>query len=216
MFPDLPIMIRPNGYKPIERVTALPASMPRDASSLRIAHFGILSPARIDPVPFIVDLQRSGRWQSIVFCQFGDDFGVGLDRVPLDVVRIERHPPQSWEEVVERAPEFDTALVVAYPLPALLPSKAVEYSTLPLPRIALTNPDPDDALREYVQNHQGWLALSHGEPDIGRRVWEHVQRPWSPTELAPSAEDAWPEVTAQIAEFLTTCVNHADVAPVDR
>lgn len=211
MFPDLPIMIRPNGYKPIEHVAARPASAPRDVSSLRIAHFGKLSPTRIDPVPFIAELQRSGRWQTIVFSQFGDDFSIGLDRVPLDSVRIEHRRPIPWEEVVEGASEFDVALVVAYPEPALLPSKTIEYSTLPLPRIALTNPNPDDALREYVQNREGWLALSHGEPDIGRRVWEHVQRSWSPAELAPSPEDAWPEVSAQIAEFVTTHVNRADV-----
>lgn len=214
LFPDLPILTRPNGYKPVESRGAVPAPRPRDDSRLRIAHFGILSATRIDPVPFLADLRRSGRWRSIVFSQFGDDFGVGLDRVP-EGVQVEHHSPLPWDTVIERAPEFDAALAVAYPLPALLPSKAVEYSTLPLPRIAVTNPDPDDALREYARDHAGWLALSNGEPEIGRRVWEHIERSWSAAELAPPEEDAWPAVAAQIAEFVATCVDGASVVPAD-
>jgi len=212
LYPDLPILIRPNGYKPVESRGAALTPRPRGDSRLRIAHFGILSASRIDPVPFLADLQDSGRWRSIVFSQFGDDFGVGLDRVP-EGVRVEHHSPWPWQAVVEHASEFDAALVVAYPLPALLPSKAVEYSTLPLPRIALTNPDPDDALREHAKAHAGWLVLSNGEPDIGRRVWEHIERSWSTAELAPSREDAWPAVAAQIAEFVTACAGGTSVVP---
>jgi hypothetical protein len=214
MFPDLPVMTRPNGYKPVESRGPVITPRPRDDSRLRIAHFGILSAGRIDPVPFLADLQRSGRWRSIVFSQFGDDFGVGLDRVP-EGVRVEHHSPRPWDAVIESAPEFDAALVVAYPLPALLPSKAVEYSTLPLPRIAVTNPDPDDALREYARDRAGWLALSNGEPEIGRRVWEHIERSWSAAELAPAEEDAWPAVATRIAEFVTTCVDGASVVPAN-
>jgi hypothetical protein len=212
LFAELPILVRPNGYNPIERVPMRSRSRPADDMSLRIAHFGMLSPTRLDPVPFLVELQRSERWRSIVFSQFGNDFGIGLDRVSLDSLRIEHRPPLPWEKVVEGSWEFDAALVVAYPRKMQLPSKAIEYSTLRLPRIALTNPDRDDALREYALDHTGWLVLSNGEPDIARRVWEHVRRPWLPTELASPPEDAWPAVANRISEFVATCVDEPDAA----
>jgi hypothetical protein len=209
LFPDLPMTIRPNGYKPVESRAEVRPPGGRDDSCLRLAHFGILSANRIDPVPFLAALWESGRWESIVFSQFGDDFGVGLDRVP-DGVRVEHHAPRPWEEVIERCRrEFDAVLAVAYPLPALVPSKAIEYLTLPLPRIALTNPDPGDALREFVETHPGWLAVSNGEAEIGTRVRRHLECDWSPAELEPPAEDAWPAVAARIAEFVTECVSSA-------
>jgi Glycosyl transferase 4-like domain len=206
MFPELPIAIRANGYKPISGQVPAPRDVPRDDRRLRLAHFGILSALRIDPVPFLADLQSSGRWESILFAQFGDDFGAGLERVP-EGVEVEHHEPRPWSEVIEHALDYDAALVVAYPLVSLLPSKSVEYSTLPLPRIALTNPDPADASREYAATHTGWLALSNGEADVARRVGEHVGRPWSAAELAAPAQDAWPAVAAQVAEFVTACVD---------
>ncbi len=211
MFPDLPVMVRPNGYKPVEPTAPPPRPAGADSETLRIAHFGILSAGRVDPVPFLAELQRSGLWKSIVFSQFGDDFGVGLDRVP-EGVRVEHHEPEPWDRVIRRAPEFDAALVVAYPLPALLPSKAIEYSTLPLPRIALTNPGPEDALREFAREHSGWLALSNGEDELPRRVREHVERAFSPAELAAPAEDAWPVVSERIADFVTERVDSVAAA----
>lgn len=211
-FPDLEIMVRPNGYTPIEHLPTRSRARPVDDGSLRIAHFGMLAPTRIDPVPFIRELHRSGLWRSIVFSQFGEDHGVGLDRLALDSVRIEHHPRQPWEQLVERSSEFDAALVVAYPRKMQLPSKTVEYSTLRLPRIALTNADPDDSVREYVADRPGWLVVSNGEPDIARRVWEHVRQPYSARRLAPRAEDAWPVVADRIAEFVSRCVGRRAAA----
>jgi hypothetical protein len=205
LFPDLSILVRPNGYKPISTSPRPRGLRARHDSQLRLAHFGILSAKRIDPVPFLAELQRSRRWESIVFAQFGDDFGIGLERVPPGVL-IEHHDPRPWNEIAECAVDFDAALVVAYPATGLLPSKSLEYSTLSVPRIALTNSDPSDALREYVRNHSGWLAVSNGQPDIGQLVWGHLDREWSSEDLAPVAEDAWPAVAAQIVKFVDSCV----------
>ncbi len=205
MFPELPILVRPNGYKPVNSAPA-PAAAPHDPEKLRVAHLGILSVQRIDPAPFFLELQRSGLWRSVELNQFGEDFGTGLDRLVAAGVRVEHNAARPWREIVTQASEFDAVLVVSYPLPVLLPSKAIEYSALPLPRIALTNPNPDDALREFARTHAGWLAVSNGEADLARRVKELVRRPWSADELAPAPEDAWPVVAAQIADFVTSCL----------
>jgi len=198
LFPELPILIRPNGFTVVDLPP--PVERQRDPSVLRLAHFGILSASRIDPVPFLADLARSGRWRLIVLDQFGDDFGVGMDRVPTGV-SVRHHTPRPWSEVIASAADYDAALVIAYPLPKLLPSKTIEYSTLPLPRIALTNPDPADALRQYAADHSGWCPVSNGEPDIADRVAAHVDRSWSAAELAPRAADAWPAVAVKLADF---------------
>ena len=204
MFPRLPMLVRPNGYKVVD-VAPSPARQ-REPGRLRIAHFGILSVYRIDPVPMILELQRSGPWESIEFCQYGEDFGAGLDRLVSAGVHVEHNATRPWHEVVAHASEFDVALVVSYPLPALLPSKAIEYSALPLPRVGLTNPDPGDALREFARSHAGWLTISNGEADIPRRFEEHLERPWSADELAASPEDAWPTVAARVGDFVSSCL----------
>jgi hypothetical protein len=210
LFPKLPILVRPNGYQPVE-LQGEPAAL-SSHRTLRIAHFGILSASRIDPVPLLTELSASGHWDSIVFSQFGDDFGVGLDRLPK-AVAVERHLPLDWQQVMSRAHEFDAALVVAYPLPDLLPSKVIEYSTLPLPRIALTNSDPGDSLREFTRSRPGWLALSSGEPDLAERTARHLSHEWTAAELAPLEEDSWPVVAAAVKDFVCACVRGVEAMP---
>lgn len=200
MFPDLPILVRPNGYNPVVMppVSRAPASSRR----LRIGHLGILSKYRVDPVPMLLELARSGNWDEIELIQYGEDFGAGLERLVEAGVKVEHNESRPWAEVVERLPELDLMLVVAYPLPMLLPSKTIEYSAVPLPRMALTNPDPDDALRLFSAEHEGWLAVSPGEPDIADRVLAHVERDWPDEQLAPLPEDAWPAVARTVADFV--------------
>jgi hypothetical protein len=200
MFPDLPMLVRPNGYNVVE----VP-SMPRGRTAsrqLRIGHFGILSKYRVDPVPTLLELARSGNWDEIELIQYGEDFGAGLERLRDAGVRVEHNDSRPWAEVAQRLPELDLILVVAYPMAMLLPSKTIEYSAVPLPRLAITNPDPGDALRLFAGERQGWLAVSSGESDIPARVLAHVECDWSAEELAPLPEDAWPAVAATIADFV--------------
>ena len=215
LYPQMPLLIRPNGFKPVEAPVRPGVQRDGHGRVLRLAHFGILSAGRIDPVPLLTELWRSGRWRSIEFSQFGNDFGAGLDRVPIGVEVI-HHDPLPWHEVAQRCGEFDAVLVVAYPSSALLPSKAIEYSTLPLPRIALTNADPSDALRHFAADHEGWLAVSNGEPDVAARVEQHLAREWTEAELAPDPDDAWPAVSARIVEFLEQVLPIGSPAVVDR
>ena len=196
-FPGLEILVRPNGYRP---VAPPPPAPPREPGVLRIAHYGILSATRIDPVPLLLELARSGRWREIELDQYGDDFGAGLDRLD-GLVRIRHLEPVPWERVVAGAGAYDLALAIAYPFPKLLPSKAIEYSTLPIPRLALTNAIATDALRRFAAERGGWLAVSAGEADIAAKVADFLDRGWTPSELAPDPRDAWPAVAAEVATF---------------
>ena len=88
----------------------------------------------------------------------------------------------------------------------LLPSKAVQYLTLPIPRLAVTGGEPDDALADYAEAHRGWMVVAAGEPEVGQRIWEHLERDWSAAELAPPPAESWASVAVQVAAFIEDCV----------
>lgn len=206
LFPHLRILVRPNGYAAVP-ASALPAARPpRDRTSLRLAHFGTLSPVRVDVGPILAELQRSGRWRTISFAQFGDDYVGMLKRIPKGI-RIERCAARPWAEIVAEVEEFDAAVVLGNQLGYLLPSKAVQYLTLPIPRLAVTGGERDDALADFATGHPGWLVVSAGEPRLSDRLWEHVERDWAAEELAPTPADSWPKVAAEAAAFVEQCVN---------
>jgi len=210
-FPHLRILVRPNGYVPTPVPAAAEKPLPRDPTSLTLAHFGTLSNIRVDVGPFLADLQRSGRWRTITFAQFGDDYVGMLMRVPKGI-RVDRHPPRPWEEIVARASDFDAAVVLGNQRGYLLPSKAVQYLTLPIPRLAVTGGEPDDALADYAEAHRGWIVAAAGAPELGRRVWEHLERDWSAAELSPPAAESWLNVAVQVAAFVEDCVGAAEPA----
>lgn len=206
-FPALPILIRPNGYEPVEATSAAPADVAgRDPKQLRLVHYGMLSFVRVDVGKMLESLVASGRWKSISFTQYGDDHAEMLARAPASV-EVEFRPAQPWSEVLAGASQYDLAVVVGNWLTGQLPSKAVQYMTLPIPRLALSERASDDALAEYVSGRAGWLGLAKDDPDAGQRVWEHVGHGWDAAELAPPAEEAWPQVAAQIAGFVDSCVS---------
>ncbi len=212
MFPHLQVLARPNGYVPTPASPVAQPTSGRAADSLTLAHFGTLSPIRVDVAPLLAALQRSGRWRTITFVQFGDDYAGKLQSVPKGV-RVERHASQPWPEIVARAGDFDAAVVMGNERGYLLPSKAVQYLTLPIPRIAVTNGEPDDALAEYAEAHAGWMVAPEGEVDVGERVWEHLARDRSAAELAPPEAESWPNVAVQVAAFIEACVGGEDPAP---
>jgi hypothetical protein len=204
-FPHLRVLVRPNGY--VE--TPVPAASPRpsrDPASLTLAHFGTLSPIRVDVGPLLVALQSTGHWREITLVQFGDDYVGMLQRVPKGV-RVERQPAQPWAEIVARAGDFDAAIVLGNQRGYLLPSKAIQYLTLPIPRLAVTGGEPDDALAVFAEAHRGWMVSYGDDPEVGRRVWEHLERGWSAEDLAPPVEESWPHVAAHVAAFVEDCVS---------
>jgi hypothetical protein len=205
LFPHLRILARPNGFVPTP-VPALKRQPERDPAALTLAHFGTLSRARVDIVPVLAELQRCGRWRAITFVQFGNDYEGMLERAP-EGVRVERQASRPWPEILARAGDFDAAVVLGNRRGYLLPSKAVQYLTLPIPRIAVTNGEPDDALAVFAGAHRGWTVASAGEPDAGEQVWEHLAREWTAEDLAPPAAESWPKVATQVAAFVESCVS---------
>jgi hypothetical protein len=212
MFPHLQVLARPNGYVPTPVPAGGPQAPRRDPDSLTLAHFGTLSPIRVDVAPLLAALQRTGRWRTITFVQFGDDYAGKLQSVPKGV-RVERHTSQPWPEIVARAGDFDAAVVMGNERGYLLPSKAVQYLTLPIPRIAVTNGEPDDALAFYAEAHAGWMVAPDGDADVGQRLWEHLQRGWSAEELAAPEAESWPNVAVQVAAFIEDCVSGVEREP---
>ena len=94
------------------------------------------------------------------------------------------HAPRPWSEIVDIAERYDLALVVGNQNPTQLPSKAVSYLQLPIPRLAVVRDCASDSLAAYVADKPGWLTLEAGARDIAARVHDHASRPWT---LAGSA-----------------------------
>jgi hypothetical protein len=212
LFPHLRILARPNGYVPMAASAVLPQRAERDPTSLTLAHFGTLSRIRVDIVPLLAELQRCGRWRTITFVQFGNDYEGMLKRVPGGV-RVERRPAQPWAEIVAQAGDFDTAVVLGNQRGYLLPSKAVQYLTLPIPRLAITDGEPDDALAVFAEAQRGWMVASAGESEVGEHLWKHLERDWSAEELAPPDVESWPNVAVQVAAFVESCVSGEEPEP---
>jgi hypothetical protein len=206
-FPSLPILVRPNGYDPIPdgAEAAVAGAAERDPEHLRIVHYGMLTFVRVDVSKLLERLAASGRWKSISFTQYGDDHAGMLAKAPASV-EVEFRPAQPWADVLAGASQFDVAIVVGNWLTGQLPSKAIQYMTLPIPRLALSERESDDALAEYVSGRPAWLALAKDEPEAAERLWQHLERDWSADELAPPAEEAWPRVAERIGEFVGQCV----------
>jgi hypothetical protein len=206
-FPELPILVRPNGYEPLpDGAPPAGTAADRDPEHLRLVHYGMLSFVRVDVSKMLESLAASGRWRLISFTQYGDDHAGMLAKAPASV-EVDFRPAQPWPEVLASASQYDLAVVVGNWLTGQLPSKAVQYMTLPIPRLALSEREHDDALAEYVSGRPGWLGLAKDDPNAGQRVWEHVGRAWSADELAPPAEEAWPQVADRIAAFVDSCVS---------
>ena len=200
LFPALPILVRPNGYRSISPVAPV-SRRPGDDGRLRLAHFGMLSTARIDLAPVMQRLLADGPWDAVTFAQFGSDYAGMLDRLPSGV-DVERHPSHPWDEIVERASDYDLALVLGNNKSGQLPSKAIQYLTLPIPRLSVTRRLEGDALAEYVRDKPGWLAVSSDDSELAARIASHVLREWSSHDLLPPADEAWPMVAEQVVDFV--------------
>ena len=197
-FPQLPILVRPNGTT-LEQKSVENLSSAQAGDCLRLGHFGNFYRARLDIAPFLDSLALSGLWESVELHQYGQDWTNALAGVR--VARVVPHDPLPWPDVVARAPELDAALVVGNRDRKQLPSKAVDYLTLPIPRIAVTRSDGDDALVEYVADKPGWLVLAPDIHDAPDRVRAHVSRLWSEQDLALPASEQWGVVAKDVADF---------------
>jgi hypothetical protein len=205
LFPGLPMLVRPNGYEATAAspVQQRPRTSPED--ELRLVHFGMLSHSRLDLVPLLQALCDSGRWGRISLTQFGDDFAGVLDAAP-DGVQVERRSACPWAEVVELAPDYDLAVAVGNVDPSQLPSKAIQYLTLPIPRLAITNGLPGDSLAGYVRGTPGWLTLSLDDSRAADQIAAHLGQEWTVAGLAAPPAEGWPGVAMTVAGFVDRCV----------
>jgi hypothetical protein len=208
MFPNLRILVRPNGFAPADHSRpniAIQRSVDGRSSCLKLAHFGDISSVRIDIALFLERLARTGGWNEVEFHQYGADWTGALQS--LRDVRVVFHEPRPWSEIVSAALKYDLAVVVGNRDPALLPSKAVVYLQLPIPRLALVGEGKGDALTQYVADKPGWTVVPVDGPNGADKIRTHLSRGWTAAELAPPATESWDEVTSEIRRFLDTVLN---------
>ncbi len=200
LFPSLPTLVRPNGYDEAN-VSSLPARVPPAGDELHLGHFGRLYGPRIDIGGALTGLVRDGRWRRVVVHQFGEVERGTLDSLPRDA-HVIIQPARPWPEIRDAAARLSAVLVVGNLSPAQLPSKVVDYLTLPAPRVALVREEGADAIADYLRDKRGWLVAAADAPDLGARIGAHVSREWTEAELAPPPEEAWPTVGERVAEFI--------------
>jgi hypothetical protein len=208
LFPKLRILVRPNGFAHADHsrpnmAIRRPAHAP--GSHLRLAHFGDISSVRVRIASFLERLARTGSWSEIEFHQYGTDWTGALGG--LRDVRVMVHERRPWSEIVSAADQYDLAIVVGNRDPAQLPSKAVAYLQLPIPRLALIGDGTDDALAQYVADKPGWIVLHVNGADGADKIRTHLSREWTAAELAPPATESWDEVTTEIRRFLDAVLN---------
>ena len=198
--PGLEILVRPNGYTDVPAAPA-PPRRPADGE-LRLGHFGSLYAPRVDVGGFLERLGESGRWRRVVVHQYGRDHYHRLRRLSSNIA-VHEHEPVPWPDVVRlAAAELDLAMVVGNTDARQLPSKAIEYLTLPVPRLALSSGQAGDALAGYVAGKPGWLTLDVDDADAAARIASHVDRSWTADELAPPAGESWSRVASELADFI--------------
>jgi hypothetical protein len=208
LFPHLRILVRPNGYTPVD-AGPLPAPYDGGARSdreLRLVHYGSLHGPRVDFHAILERLASSKRWDRISLCQYGADWESKLESTST-MLKIEHRAPISWADVVADAHNFDAAVVIGWKNPAQLPSKAVQYLTLPLPRIAMVNPGDRDALAAYVADKPGWVAIDESDERCPEIVASHVSRRWAPGELQAPESESWTAVERVLGEFALDAIS---------
>jgi hypothetical protein len=202
-FPDLELLCRPNGYTtPAEpAVEREPAKDLASAGELRLVHFGSVNYARLAVGEWLSMLREAAGLTSVRFANYGPVDRPELLQTRDPAVVLEFHDPVDWGEACQIARGFDAAVVPANQNPTALPSKAIQYLTLPIPRIAVTASGDRGELGEFAGRRPGFLSVDVDSREDIPRLIAHVRREWSDEELRPPAEDSWAEVAREIAEF---------------
>lgn len=201
-YPAMPILVRPNGYETVDFAEDGVLNLrTRSPETINLVYFGTISSARLDLGLLLRRLVDSGYWRGVKLAVYGSDWDRRLDRVPANVA-VTRHKPLPWREAVVVARNYDAAIATGYRSAGQMPSKAVQYLTLPIPRLAITCGADDDALAQYVGDKAGWLCAAIDDPQLAEQVHDHLSRNWSAAELAPPPGEAWPYVASELAGFV--------------
>lgn len=215
LFPDLELLVRPNGYLAADEpgVPGAPAEAAGGDGELRLVHFGSINSSRVPIGEWLSALRGAAGMKRVRFANYGPVNHRELLRTEDPAVAVEAHDPVDWARARRIARTFDAAVVVGNADPAKLPSKAIQYLTLPVPRIGLTASAGEGELAAFASQRPGFVAAGLDSPDDIPRVIVHVRRAWSREELSPSAGDSWTEVAGAVARF---AVQSWDRAPVPR
>lgn len=211
LFPELRILVQPNGFRAADSSPPAPMSSgtsDRRPGALRLVHFGEISSDRVDIAKFLRALAGAGLWDDVEFHQFGSDWTGALRR--LSGVRVVFHDRVAWTDAVRHATDFDLAVVVGNLDPLLLPSKAISYSQLPIPRLALVRGAGDDALSDYSRDRSGWATVSVDDRDVAPAVERHLSEPWTPEALAPHDDQSWEHVAEAVRRFVRAVLKPGD------
>jgi hypothetical protein len=203
LFPDLELLVRPNGYLAADEpgVQAAPADAGTDDGELRLVHFGSINSARVPVGEWLSALPGAAGIRRVRFANYGPVSRPELLQTGDPAVALEVHDPVDWGRACQIARTFDAALVVANANPAKLPSKAIQYLTLPVPRIALTVSGDGGELAAFATQRPGFVPAGLDSPEDIPRMIDHLRRSWSDEELSPSAGDSWAEVAHEVVGF---------------
>jgi glycosyltransferase involved in cell wall biosynthesis len=202
LFPHLRVLVRPNGYNPPETKAAPPANMPAAGvgNELRLVHYGSLYGARVDLGRIFQQLARSGKWDKITLRQYGPDWEGALQSIS-DSVGVDHRAPISWAEVLSEAHTFHAAVVIGWQNAERMPSKTVQYLTLPIPRIAMVNAGKADALAAYVIDKPGWAVVEDDSHDASEIVAAHLAKTWTSADLRAPECESWDAVEHVLGDF---------------
>lgn len=199
LFGSLSVLVRPNGADRL----ATSERRPRKSSSehiLRLVHFGSYDLVREDIRPFLRSLAQSRLWREIVFDQYGSDWS-GVLRTAISGVCIRVLDPLPWKEASRLAMAYDAAVAIGPRDGSQLPSKAVAYGGLPIPRIAFSSL-ADSALHRYSAGKPTWLTVGARDPDIHHLVLHHIRANRADIEYELPSSEEWPAVAAEVEKYV--------------
>jgi hypothetical protein len=203
LFPRLELLVRPNGYLAAGEppVGALPADVVVGDGELRLVHFGAINSARVSIGRWLSSVPGAAGIRRVRLANYGPVDRPELLQAGNPAVSVETYEPVDWARACQIARTFDAAVVIANANPAKLPSKAIQYLTLPVPRIALTAGGDGGELAAFAANRPGFIAVDLDSREDIPRMRSHLRRAWSGEELRPSPGDSWAEVAREIVEF---------------
>jgi hypothetical protein len=212
LFPGLDLLVRPNGYTPAdepadgredlgEAPEALDRAAPRVDGELRLVQFGSVNPRKLSIGGWLSRLRRNAGLTRVRFASYGSLGRPDLLESEDPAVDIEVHEAVPWARACRIARGFDAAVVVANTNPAELPSKSIQYLTLPVPRVAVTSASDPGELGAFAAQRPGFIAVDVESREDVSRLISHLRRPWSDEELSPPAGDSWAAVARHVAAF---------------
>lgn len=205
LFPDLNLLVRPNGYtmaaEPMVNREPGPRVDLASAGELRLVQFGSVNRAKVPIGEWLSRLRSAAGLKSVRFTNYGSVDRQDLLRTRDPAVIVEFHDPVDWGRACQIARGFDAAVVIANRNPGELPSKAIQYLTLPVPRIALTASGDRGELGAFAAQRPGFIAVDvDSREDISRMI-TRLRHAWSDEELSPPAGDSWAEVAREVVGF---------------